>query len=240
MSITAINWALNVETGSPTAKLVLIKLADNADDDGVCFPSQTTIARHCELSTDSVSRHVKKLETLGLISVRRERVNGVKQRNIYTLNLRDGYPQNAARVPAESREGTRRESKRVPAESRSNLPDITTIEPKESTPPRSAGASRLDQNFHPPNDWIDFALTEGFSQTEAQREADKFRDYWIAQPGAKGRKLDWFATWRNWVRRAGDGRKPSSSGQRGYHGPADPVEIGSEIIRQLEGKVAVS
>jgi len=30
--------------------------------------------------------------------------------------------------------------------------------------------------------------------------ADGFRDYWIAQGGAKGRKADWDATWRNWVR----------------------------------------
>jgi len=28
-----------------------------------------------------------------------------------------------------------------------------------------------------------------------------FRDYWIAQPGQKGVKTDWDATWRNWVRR---------------------------------------
>jgi hypothetical protein len=33
-----------------------------------------------------------------------------------------------------------------------------------------------------------------------KRLADGFRDYWIAQPGAKGVKLDWDATWRNWVR----------------------------------------
>lgn len=30
---------------------------------------------------------------------------------------------------------------------------------------------------------------------------DEFKDYWIAQPGAKGRKTDWLATWRNWCRR---------------------------------------
>ena len=29
----------------------------------------------------------------------------------------------------------------------------------------------------------------------------KFCDYWAGTPGAKGRKLDWLATWRNWVRR---------------------------------------
>jgi hypothetical protein len=29
--------------------------------------------------------------------------------------------------------------------------------------------------------------------------ADCFVDYWIAQPGAKGRKADWSATWRVWI-----------------------------------------
>ena len=30
---------------------------------------------------------------------------------------------------------------------------------------------------------------------------DEFRDYWIARPGAGGCKLDWLATWRNWLRK---------------------------------------
>jgi len=29
---------------------------------------------------------------------------------------------------------------------------------------------------------------------------ERFSDYWTAQPGAKGRKTDWLATWRNWCR----------------------------------------
>jgi hypothetical protein len=33
-------------------------------------------------------------------------------------------------------------------------------------------------------------------------ELDAFRDYWIAQPGQRGVKLDWDATWRNWIRRS--------------------------------------
>ncbi|WP_424807696.1 hypothetical protein [Rhodococcus sp. 27YEA15] len=37
-----------------------------------------------------------------------------------------------------------------------------------------------------------------------------FRDYWIAQPGAKGVKLDWDATWRNWVRRARPTARPGA------------------------------
>ena len=29
-------------------------------------------------------------------------------------------------------------------------------------------------------------------------------DYWTAAPGQRGVKLDWNATWRNWMRRAAD------------------------------------
>lgn len=35
---------------------------------------------------------------------------------------------------------------------------------------------------------------------DADLTAAKFRDYWRAVPGAKGTKLDWLATWRNFVR----------------------------------------
>jgi hypothetical protein len=30
--------------------------------------------------------------------------------------------------------------------------------------------------------------------------ADSFRDFWIAKAGTGGVKLDWQATWRNWIR----------------------------------------
>jgi uncharacterized protein YdaU (DUF1376 family) len=45
-------------------------------------------------------------------------------------------------------------------------------------------------------------------------ELEKFRDYWIAQPGQKGVKTDWDATWRNWVRRAAEGGPPRQSKNR--------------------------
>ena len=35
---------------------------------------------------------------------------------------------------------------------------------------------------------------------EGQLVAYKFRDYWLAKAGKDGAKLDWSATWRNWVR----------------------------------------
>ena len=56
-----------------------------------------------------------------------------------------------------------------------------------------------------PADWKPSDVDNQFCKTERpdldpEKTADRFRDYWISQPGAKGIKLNWSATWRNWVR----------------------------------------
>lgn len=58
-------------------------------------------------------------------------------------------------------------------------------------------------------------------------EAAKFHDHWLAQPGSKGAKADWPATWRNWCRNAGS-RRPYSPGrmswdERKADAPAKPT-----------------
>jgi len=50
-----------------------------------------------------------------------------------------------------------------------------------------------------PKEWGDFAYHELFIQpADINLEWDKFKDYWFAKGGAKGKKADWLATWRNW------------------------------------------
>jgi len=71
--------------------------------------------------------------------------------------------------------------------------------------PLSRG-ERLPADWSLPDDWLAWAVAEGIPKPSA--EAEKFRDYWCAQPGQKGRKLDWLATWRNWCRNARDRQKP--------------------------------
>ena len=48
-------------------------------------------------------------------------------------------------------------------------------------------------------EWEDFCV-EQRPELNPAKTFDQFKDYWIAQAGQKGVKLDWFATWRNWVR----------------------------------------
>jgi len=59
--------------------------------------------------------------------------------------------------------------------------------------------SRLSTDFDLPEDWIAFCQTER-PDLNPQKVFDSFKDYWVAKAGAAGVKLDWTATWRNWIR----------------------------------------
>ena len=94
--------------------------------------------------------------------------------------------------------------------------------------PKAATGSRLSEAWFLPQDWGEWALTEGMGRDAIRIEADKFRDYWISVPGAKGRKAHWLATWRNWIRKA------AKDGQRNGHGnghATDRQKFGAAINR---------
>lgn len=82
------------------------------------------------------------------------------------------------------------------AEERTTLTGGSAPRPA-ARPPRSSMGSRL------PPDWL--PVEPGYAgATHATLE--RFRDYWTAQAGARGRMVDWDATWRNWCRRDAENR----------------------------------
>lgn len=87
MSIRAIDWAFRQQVGSSATKLVLVKLADNANDDGQCWPSLATIEDQTELDRRTVIRHIKKLQSAGLLNIVHRKVDSTTLTNAYTLNL---------------------------------------------------------------------------------------------------------------------------------------------------------
>lgn len=91
MSMELMVRAMKAKVGNPLRKLVLIKLADNASDQGECWPSVPYIAEQCEISERSVQNHIKQLVEDGFVSVEeRKSSNGLNRTNVYTLNLRTG------------------------------------------------------------------------------------------------------------------------------------------------------
>jgi Helix-turn-helix domain len=87
MSIKSMNWAWNQQTGSPASKVVLMKLADNADDTGYAFPSIPLIGELCEMHPRSVQRHLRKLAGRNLLCWANRYEAGVQSSNAYWLNL---------------------------------------------------------------------------------------------------------------------------------------------------------
>lgn len=69
----------------------------------------------------------------------------------------------------------------------------------------STRGTRLPSDWLPTPSQIDWARNEA-PGLDIGREADLFRDYWIAKPGKDGIKTNWPATWRNWVRRSSSTR----------------------------------
>lgn len=111
-----------------------------------------------------------------------------------------------------------REEEHPPSVPPQIAPDV--VELPEAVPPTEnakARGSRLGKGWEPSAAEIAFAEHAGLSTAQAAVEADRFRDYWHAKPGAAGRKSDWAATWRNWCRKAAErapatDRRPSRFG----------------------------
>ncbi len=68
-----------------------------------------------------------------------------------------------------------------------------------------ARGTRLPNDWVLPREWAMWALNENSSLTRESvlKAAEQFKDYWVAIPSQRGAKLDWCATWRNWIRRSG-------------------------------------
>ena len=93
-------------------------------------------------------------------------------------------------------------SQQVPKANPERTQSLANHEPltnnhKPLTSSKTARGTRLPTDFQVD---MQFAVDQGL--TNCLEESAKFRDYWSAQSGPRGVKLDWQATWRNWCRNA--------------------------------------
>lgn len=88
MSIKAINKAFQSKL-SGNVKLVLLALADCANDNLQCFPSYNHISKKASISISTAKRIIKKLEEIGVLKKQHRFKKGKKQQtsNIYTLTF---------------------------------------------------------------------------------------------------------------------------------------------------------
>ena len=113
----------------------------------------------------------------------------------------------------------------------------TDREASQAPPTPKKRGHRLPEGWAPNGDLMQSMSIE-CPHVDQRAELLAFVDYWKAQPGAKGVKLDWDATYRNWIRRTSNNapRSANRSTERmaagfqamsGYSGPTeDPWKQG--------------
>lgn len=90
MSMDLMVKAMKTKVGNPLRKLVLVKLADNASDQGECWPSYQHIADQCEIGRSTVKLHIRELEKAGFLRREYRRKGELNQSNIFHLSLQGG------------------------------------------------------------------------------------------------------------------------------------------------------
>lgn len=109
----------------------------------------------------------------------------------------------------ERREEEKEQEQVPPASPSAAAPAVAPVEQGTGKAPRRQG-TRLPDDWRPSQDLV-AAVREERPDVDLRTETAKFRDHWHAKAGKDATKLDWDATYRNWIRNA---RRPNGFAQR--------------------------
>lgn len=196
--------AMSIRGVTASEKLLLLALANYADENMRCFPSQGRLAEDACLTPRTIRSTLLALEQRGIISrEQRKRADGSRTSDIITLHLygEPCTPRGGEMISGGGEMISGGVGKWFPGGAEI-ISGLTTYEPVSEPVKlkREARATRLPEAWAPPDqDWK--LAVDRLGDGGAKEALASFCDYWRAVPGAKGRKLDWGATFRNWVRR---------------------------------------
>ncbi|KPC13021.1 helix-turn-helix domain-containing protein [Pseudomonas syringae group genomosp. 3] len=137
MSMELMVKAMKTKVGNPLRKLVLVKLADNASDQGECWPSYQHIADQCEIDRSTVRRHIKNLADQGLLRIENRAGPKGNSSNLYFLTLQGGGTDSTPVGPKSTGVGTQPTPPVGPESTRTSHSSEPVIEPKPLCKPDS-------------------------------------------------------------------------------------------------------
>lgn len=182
--------ALSIKVGNPLRKLVLLKLADNASDQGECWPSYQHIADQCEISKRSVMNHIDALCEMGLLKKEFRKGPKGNSSNIYHLDF--GSAGNS-----------------LPTGANAALPGAgdSLGGAGDSLPPGAGAAPRTYHSFEPVNEPVIEPKTDTPTRVSANKFSDEFESVWKIYPKRAGGNSKQTA-WKAWSARIKSGVAP--------------------------------
>lgn len=161
------SWAWRQPITNPRQKLVLVKLADSANDDGVCWPSLRTLARDTGMSKSAVERNAVELEKLGLLRIeKRTRPDGGHTSNLYHLGPGQGVPPEEDGVSRSGGTGCPAQGGTEPEENRKSTSPTTS----SGRGPQSVDGKKVTAAEHDLTDGILAVLNEAMGKKFAGKE----------------------------------------------------------------------
>lgn len=165
--------------------------------------------RDLSLTGLSVEQQILLNEVVMLASAPRP-MSGAERTHKWRLNQR--HVTNGDATVSGVTSVTQKENPPHPQKKNTNTPN----EAKASLPPnpvQTKRGTRLPSDWKPPENLWDWGKADlGLSDETMRFETSAFRDHFCAAPQAKGLKLNWNSTWKNWmreaVRRRGKGHGP--------------------------------
>ena len=193
MSIQTMQAVWQHSKAEGRARLVLLAIADHQGEIGA-WPSIATLAKMVNASNRSVQRDIAELHRIGELDVQIQSAPTSRQykSNLYWVTL-PGVTESASGV-------TDNESGVTESASGVTAGGVRTLK-RTTTKPLRESSTSLPIEWQPKEQDID-TMREHFPDVDLKLETHAFRDYWLAVPGARSKKSDWDATWRNWIRKS--------------------------------------
>lgn len=224
MSWPAVAWALGQRAPSSAAKFLLVVLADSASaGDWLSWPSVAFLSDTTQQDRKTVLANLQRLQEHKLIApagkTGRTGQIAVWRLPVVVPGKRSKSPESGTVSTGKKspKTGTLTATETVPVfppkspsfpVKESQFWDTEPVRNPKGTRERARAArspapdrgSRLPADWTLPQDWRAWAI-EARPDLAVDEVASGFADHWHGKAGRDAVKADWFATWRNWVRR---------------------------------------
>jgi len=217
-------WAFSQKVGG-NDKLVLLALADHADENWSCFPGMETIAAKASVSVRTVQRVLERLESIGLVAHERRNssTTGYRTSSRYTL-LTDSL----AVWPNGQKDG--------PNGQLCQLESEPSVEPSVKE-----RATRLPASWSPTKEHVERAMAEGL---DLDRQVEIFRAH--AEEHAR-KAVSWNGAFTRWLINAAEFRSRGNTQRPGPRTDSQRVldimsldssdtTLEQELLRRMNGE----